>query len=396
MKRFISRMTGAVLTGALLLSSLTGCGFSTVTDPETVCATYGDKEISYGFANFCVQLTQVYYDSYYTYFYGEDFWTMDVSESGDGSELLSDTVKEEVATEIEQMYRLEEHAADYGVELTDDELAAIDEAAAQFMEDNNDTAIEKLTATEEIVAEYLRLSTIADRVTEAIQEEADTSGVTMEDAACRTFTYAEIDLGGYYDDDGNYVEYSDDEVTAVTASGDAFAAEVATTAGTTTDTSASGDAEEEDLFESIADDYGYTVDEYSYNEGDDGMDSAVLEAADALSEGEISDPITVDDTIYIIRLDSEYDEEATLDKYDELVEEAKEAYFDEVFAGYQEEVEFTWVESVWNKISFDGLYETESSEDDTTEVETETTSGDASGDSSGDTVTIDSDDIVYE
>ena len=406
MKRIFRKITAVVLMSCVLATGLTACGKPEAT---AIAATIGDTEISYGFVNFYSQLIQVYYDSFYSYYYGDNFWSTDVSESGDGSETMETSTREQIKEDIEKMYRLRDHAADYNIEFTDEEKALAKEAAAKFIEDNNDAAIKKMTATEDIVAEYLELSTISSRVEDAIREETELT-VTEEEAACRTFSYVEIDLSGTYDEEGNFVEYTDDEIEAATASGDAFCAEAAKavadgaasgdaaeTDNAEADVTASGDAEATesgDPFETVASNYGYTVSTYSYNEGDDGMDSAVLEAADALSEGEVSPVIKVsgddEDSLYILRLDSEYDESASASKLSELQEEQKDEHYEDIYKGFQEESEFKVVDSVWNAVPFEGLYETESNEDDTTSIE----SSDAIVTESGDVISVESSDAI--
>ncbi len=360
MKRILSKGVALVLVFSFLL---TGCG-STKVDAGTTVATLGDTEITYGFANFYAQLMQVYYDSYYVYFYGEDFWSTDTSSSGDGSATMESDVREELLDEIEQLYRIKEHAADYGVTLSDEDNEAIAEAVENFMDQNTDAAIEKLGATEDIVTEYLELITLQERVMDIIYDEADVS-FEPEEYECRTFSYVSIDLSGYYDDDSNYVEYTEDEIAQLEQDAEDLVASA----------DASGD------FTSVAEDAGYTVETCSYTaSGDADLADAVIEVADTLQEGEISDPITVEDenTIYVICLDSEYDEEASQDKLEELTEDAQEEYFDSVYASWQEESTFSVVESVWKKVSFASLYEADYDSD------TDSESGDASGDASAD------------
>ena len=89
-------------------------------------------------------------------------WSQDYS--GDGK-TMEDMVKDQVMESIETDYLLEDHMADYNVEITDEELSAMKDAAAQFMEANKQPAIERMTATEDIVTEMLRLNTIQQKCT---------------------------------------------------------------------------------------------------------------------------------------------------------------------------------------------------------------------------------------
>lgn len=328
--------TSLVLAGVMASSVLfAGCGKSI--DKDAVVATLGEKEISLGFANFMAQYQAVTYDRYFLSMYGEGMWNQDVF--GNGSN-MTQTVKDGVLESIELNYLLEQHMEDYKVEITDDELSAMQAAAKQFMEDNSKGAIKALGAEEEYVTEMLRLSKIQTKMQEAIQNEADTE-VSDEEAAQRTFSYIQINTNSYTDDEGNSVDYTEEEKAELAEK----AANVAKAAA--------------DDFEGAAADNDYTVSTYSYGADEDNstMDEAVISAADKLKEGEVSDLITTEaGTYYIIRLDSEFDEEATATKKESIINTRKSDHYTEVTDGYKEAAEWNVKESVWEAVNFDELY----------------------------------------
>lgn len=349
--------TALVLAGAMSASVLlAGCGSKI--DQDAVVATLGDKEITLGFANFAAQYQAITYDSYFLSTYGEDMWSKDIFGSGS---TLTESVKSMVMQNIETNYVLEQHMADYNVEITEDELNKMKEAAAQFMEDNSSSTIKALGAKEEYVEEMLRLDKIQKRMKDAIEAETDTE-VSDEEAAQRTFSYIQISGSGYYDDSNQFVQYTDEEKTAL--------------ADTVKDVAA---AAKED-FDTAAETNGYTVKYYSYGSEEDNstMDAAVTTAADGLKEGEISDLITTDSgDYYIIRLDKEFDEDATATRKDEIVTERKTTHYNEVLDGYKEEGGFEIKEDVWAAVNFDELYTVKTTQADTeavsdTEAATET------------------------
>ncbi len=343
MKRFLTAGMAIVMAAAM---TLTGCGS---VSSDTAVATLGDQTVTYGVANFYVQYMQSIYDAYYLGYYGDDMWSSDLTGSGT---TMEDTTRESFLDSIEEMYRLDAHAEEYGVSLTEEQQASISDAAAEFMSLNSDKAIKDMGASEEVIAETLRLMTIQTLVRDAIYEAADVN-ITDEEAACRTFSYATISLAATTDASGDSVELTDDEKNSLREQAD----------GVLTTAQASD-------FETAASSYDLEISTYSYNATDDGMDEAVLDAADGLAEGEMT-TVETDDTIYILRLDSEYDETASASKKTELEEQAKSDYYDEIYSGWQEETEFTVVDSVWAKVSFKHLY---------TIVSSESESGDASGD----------------
>ena len=118
----------------------------------------------------------------------------------------------------------------------------------------------------------------------------------------------------YTDDSGNQQTYTDDQVTVVKK--DAY------------------DAAEKAKTERVgsASDYCYMVQTYSYgsdekSEPDGGCCDAVITAANSMKAGDVSDLIEGTDCYYIIRLDSEFDADATEKKKQSIVSDRQdEAY----------------------------------------------------------------------
>lgn len=345
----VKRLTACLLAGAMALSvALTGCG---KIDADAVGATLDGKEISLGFMNFMAKYQQMSYDSYLLSYYGTEMWSQTVTEEEkdeDGNvtkpaQTMEESVKESVAENIELMYLLEAHMADYGVEITEEETADIEKAAKQFMSDNSKKAIKQLGATEEYVKEMLRLTTIQQKMYDAILE-ASTVTVTDEEAAQRTYSYIQVSTTSTTDSDGNSVDLTDEEKEQLASD----MAEYATVAKAD--------------FEGAAEEKGYTVSTQSYG-SDNTLDETLVTAADALKEGEVSELITTDSYYYVIRLDKEYDEEATEEKRASLLETKKQEEYESICDGYVEEAEFELNEKEWAKVKFNRLFSIASDEE---------------------------------
>ena len=149
------RLVPLLLAAAMGVSVLTGCGGSI--DGKKTGATLEGEEISLGFMNFMARYQQAIYDGQFTGMFGTGFWSQDLF--GEGTDMVT-SVKKNVAENIEILYLLEDHMGDYNVEITEEELAEMDKAAAKFIEDNTKEAISQMGATQEYVKEMLRLNTI--------------------------------------------------------------------------------------------------------------------------------------------------------------------------------------------------------------------------------------------
>ncbi len=344
------RLLPLLLAAVLGVSALTGCGNSI--DANKAGATLDGEEISLGFMNFMAKYQQAIYDGQFSSMFGEqqDMWSQDLFNEGTNTET---SVKNNVSDDIEEYYLLEKHMSDYKVEITDAELSAMDEAADKFMKDNSRKAIKQLGATKEYVKEMLRLSTIQTKMRDAIYAEVDTN-VTDEEAAQKTISYVQVGCKSTTDEDGKTVDYTEEEKASIKQQVEAFK------------DSASDD------FKSAAETAGYTVSNASFGENDESstLDESVIEAANKLKEGEISEVITTDDNYYVVRMDSTFDKEATETKKKSIVTDRKSDHYTEICDGYKEKSEYVLNEEEWAKVKFDKLFsikvtETEEAADET-------------------------------
>ncbi len=330
------RLLPLLLAAALGMSALTGCGNSI--DANQVGATLDGEEISLGFMNFMARYQQAIYDGQFSSMFGAqtDTWSQELFEQGKTAEA---SVKQSVADSVEEFYLLEKHMPDYKVEITDEELSKMDEAAAKFMEDNSKGAIKQLGATKEYVKEMLRLSTIQSKMRDAIHAEVDTE-VSDEEAAQKTISYVQVACKSTTDEEGETVDYTEEEKADIKKQVEAFKKSA------------------KDDFKAAAESAGYSALELSFGDEDESytLDDAVIEAAKKLSEGEISDVITTDDNYYVVRMDSTFDKEATENKKKSIVTTRKNDHYTEVCDKYKEDVKFELNEEEWEKVKFDELF----------------------------------------
>jgi foldase protein PrsA len=262
--------------------------------------------------------------------------------------------------------------ADYSVSLTDEETQAIADAAKAFVEANDASTLKEIGADEDTVVEYLTLYTIQSKMKAAIKAEADTT-VTDEEANMRAYTMLCFSTAGSYDSDYNYVELTDDEVAAVEEQAKAAYAEI---------TSPSD-------IETVADEYGLTATNGTYDADDTSLADEVKTALDGLSEGEMSDLVTTDSGYYILRLDAETDEEATESNRESIIEDKQNDYYDEVLSGWQENDGWTVKNRQISKVEFRNLF-TAPEEESTEDTETEDTEDAEAADTEAeDTETVD-------
>ncbi len=338
---------------ALILSSvliagigLTGCGSKL--NADAVVATVNGKEINAGLANFVAQYTAVTYDTFYMQYFGADMWTQE-----NGGTTMTDSVKENTLEQLEEYYLLEEHMGDYGVELTDEDTAAIEKAAAQFMEDNTAEGLKAMGATEEYVKEMLRLNTLQSKMRDAIVADVDRN-VPDEECAQKSISYVRVSKSAGASEDAEDEEEKDEKQAAKEAEEKAQKILDAAMLGS-----------QEDPLEAAAKANDASVLTCSYGkadlekseEGTPPIDLEAIQAADKLDEKEISKKlIETDGYYYIVRMDSLFDEEATENERKSIISVRENDRYTQVVDGYKESADWSIDEKVWEPVNFETLY----------------------------------------
>ncbi len=341
-RKRVAFLLAGVMAASLLLG---GCGEKM--DSEEIALTCGDEDLTLGYMNFVAHYNQASYDSFFASYYGEDYWTNEAYADEDGL-TMEDSVKASLLEEIELQCVLDQHRDDYGIEITDEEIESMYDAGNTFMEENDRKAINAMGATEDYVAKMLYYVDVEQRMEEAIEAEVG-EDLDIEDYARRTFSYVEIDLNGYTDEDGEYVEYTEEEAAEALAEAKQFAEQA------------------KDDFDGAAEEYGYTVSTYSYGEDEasedaGGFSEAVIEEADTMREGDVSGLIDAGDTGYVIRMDSEDDEEAAESAMESASSEIKSEHYQEVCDAYLDDTEIRVDEALWAKVKFTDLFTVEETE----------------------------------
>jgi foldase protein PrsA len=351
------KVLATILAGALCVSMFTGCGIN----KSAAAATMNDQTVTLGVANFYCRFEQASVEDYYKSLIGDsdNFWEQDLY--GNGTTLESNMVDSAMES-LHEMYTLQANMSEYDVELTDDEKSAITEAATTFMESNDEESLNEMGAEQDIVEEVLTLYTIRNKMQAAIEAEVDTN-VTDEEANMRAYSMVTIDTDTYQNDDGESEEYTDEEK-----------ADLKDMAQEMVDAVEADDA----TLETVAEEYGYDVSTGTYDADDSTLDEDVKDALDALKEGETSGVVETDSALYIVRIDSDTDEEATESNRETIISTRKSDHYDEVLEGWQENDGWKLNDSAIAKISFhNSLTQT----DPNASTETEATEGTEAEDS---------------
>lgn len=315
MKEMTKKTAVVAMAGIMAAGMLTGCGEKKLDGSKTVATVDGTK-IPLGVVSLSVREGQMQTEAMYrSYMGGSDFDIWDTE--AEKGKTYGEQAVEESLKDVELMYIMKAKAADYDVELTDEDEKAIAEAAASFMEANSEETIADLAVTEDQVKNYLELQTYKQKIHDPIIADVD-KNVSDEEAQQSSFEYVSVSTADLSDDeikekkedaqkildglkadpDGDFSEIAksvDDSYSSLSGTFDA------------NETSEDEDTDDEDADEDSSSYSGTYPEE-------------VIDVLRTLDDGEVaSDIIETDTAYYVVKLDKKDDEEATETKKESII-----------------------------------------------------------------------------
>lgn len=364
------KVIAMLLAATLSVTAFTGCAIN----KTATAATLDKEDIKLGLVNFMIRYQEAGYDDMYIQYMGEGYWDKTVS----GNNTVLETWKKNAIEEAHELYTLKAHQSDYDVEVSDDEKKEIKKAAEKFMKANSDDVIDEMSATEEIVEEYLELRLIKSKMYAAIIKNADSS-VTDEEANMAAYTIVKLDYKGAYDSNYQYQTYTDEQSAQIKAQADAVVEalaggssleDAAKAAGTTATTGTYAtyvdpDAEKTDDSDKKSDDTESTESSESSDSKTkdsvyttNNLDQSVVDALNSLEEGQTSDLITTDSTYYIVRLDKKTDDKATESNRKTVKGNKEDKYYNGILSGWQDDEKWSVKQKQLDKIKIHNYFTT--------------------------------------
>ena len=340
MKDLLKRTTIAALAGVLAAGMFTGCGEKKVDGTKTV-ATVDGTDVPMGVLSLFAREQQAQTIAMYQQFMGgsaSNIWS-GVADKDTG-ETYGESAVKSALKQVEILYVMKEKAADYNVEITEDEQKAIEDAAAAFMKDNDEDTIKELSVTEDQVKTLLELETYQKKMQDPIKKEGNIK-VSEDDAQQSAFTYVNISLSG---DD-----LTDDDIAKRKEQAQEILDKV----------KEDPTADMKEIAKGVDDSYTALNGTFTTKESDDedfqstAYPDEVLTALRTLKEGEVYDSLVETDTAaYILRLDSEKDEDATASKVKSVTTTKENKYYSETTEKWLDDAKVTEDEKVLKTLTF--------------------------------------------
>ena len=312
MKTMTKKTAVVALAGVMAAGMLTGCGEKELDGTKTV-ATVDGTEIPLGMLSLSVREGQAQAEAMYKSFMGGSDYSIWGTEAEEGKTYGEQAV-EQALEDIELMCILKEKAADYDVEITEDDEKAIADAAAAFMSANTEDTLKTLAVTEDQVKTYLELETYKSRMHDPIIADVD-KNVSDEEAQQSSFNYVSISTSDLSDDEIKQKKEDAQKILdGLNADPDGDFSEIAKSVDDSYTVLSGSFDTNEDASEEESDDEDETT-ASSSNYPDE-----VMKVLRTLKDGEVGpDVIEADSAYYVVKLDKVNDEDATATKKESII-----------------------------------------------------------------------------
>ena len=411
MKNRLKKIAVIGLSACLALGTLSGCSKKETFQADAAAITVNGDEISAGLVKFATHYSQALMESMYKMYMGvED--PMDSDIYGNGS-TLGAMIKDDVVSTLERLVLAEQKMSDYNVELTDDEKAAVTEAATRFMDENGEEVLNQMGATQEVVERYLTLRLIQSKMEPQMSADVDTE-VSDDEAAQRKIRYTlfraetsvetEAETAAMTEEQTVKTKSSAETETETASEAASEAAETETgseaaTEASETETETETETEDpamvaakaealakaEDLIAKVKDgedfetasaevDKDATCSTLTFGSDSTSVVEGLITATEGLDDGTLVEtPIEIDSGYYVAQVISKLDREATDKQKETIIEQRKSDRISELYTEWKDAAEITEDSDILAQITFDFslTQETEASTEATTEAATE-------------------------
>lgn len=332
MKHSTKRLAAVAMGLVLAIGTMTGCGNSggkgeVTQNGNKTLFTYDGVDVSLKKAWIYGKMTAAQYETSYSSYFGDNFWTMDMGTDDEGNATtFEDYAKEQIISRIKQIIVLNNHAEEAGASLSEDEEKQCKEYAEAFAKDESGAEIlAECGATEDDMTEIYEENALAAKVQEYMVKDTDTN--VSDDEARETTISRVVFATTTTDDEGNTVDMSDEEKAQVLST--AQAAQAKLQAGT-------------DIAD-IAKEQNYTNTSETFAAGESEEGEAFEKLLATMKDGDITQEVQECDNGYVIaRLDAYTDADATESNRQSIISERQQTKFSEVYDEWTKDLEAEW------------------------------------------------------
>lgn len=293
-------------------------------DKNEIMVTVGNIDVTYSEAMVYLRTAQQIYESEF----GNDVWSYDLY--GDGT-TIGAVLKQEVLNQIIQLEIINMVANERGITLNDDEMYQVRSLAAEYIQELSKQDIIKYGITEELVVQVFATNLIAEKLYETVTIDVDTEVSDAEALQCRVYKLFIQTYGT--DSKGNRTQLRDSELEEIRTKVEEL------------HTQAIEGSDFYSLAESNSDE-----DEIELIVGRGDLTAEEEEIVFSLKDGQVSEILLTEDGYEIFYCVDAYDEDATLQVKEEIIEQRRSDLFVELYTQWYSSYEVKVNMNLWNQL----------------------------------------------